>query len=158
MNKQLQNILHKPDITGNIEYLQKLENETYEKAYEYKTLKNELLISQWDLRGKYVRISKERSYNNAVYIHVYEQFVTCDKHDTRIYLNGLSFKYNDSSYLDDIWFEFDAHKQLSYNLNEFLNLTIIELSSDEFKSKYMKMISETESLYDKSEKLIKNLK
>ena len=40
MNKQLQNILHKPDITGNIEYLQKLENETYEKAYEYKTLKN----------------------------------------------------------------------------------------------------------------------
>ena len=68
------------------------------------------------------------------------------------------FKYNDSSYLDDIWFEFDAHKQLSYNLNEFLNLTIIELSSDEFKSKYMKMISETESIYDKSEKLIKNLK
>ena len=51
MNKQLQNILHKPDITGNIEYLQKLENETYEKAYEYKTLKNELLISQRDLRG-----------------------------------------------------------------------------------------------------------
>ena len=97
-------------------------------------------------------------FNNAVYIHVYEQFVTCDKHDTRIYLNGLSFKYNDSSYLDDIWFEFDAHKQLSYNLNEVLNLTIIELSSDEFKSKYMKMISETESIYDKSEKLIKNLK
>lgn len=158
MNKQLQNILHKPDITGNIEYLQKLENETYEKAYEYKTLKNELLISQRDLRGKYVRISKERSYNNAVYIHVYEQFVTCDKHDTRVYLNGLSFKYNDSPYLDDIWFEFDAHKQLSYNLNEFLNLTIIEVSADDFKSKYMKMISETESLYDKSEKLIKNLK
>lgn len=45
-----------------------------------------------------------------------------------------------------------------FNLNEFLNLTIIELSSDEFKSKYMKMISETESIYDKSEKLIKNLK
>lgn len=63
MNKQLQNIIHKPDITGNIEYLQKLEDETYKKAYEYKTLKNELLISQRDLRGKYVRISKERSYN-----------------------------------------------------------------------------------------------
>ena len=143
MNKQLQNILHKPDITGNIEYLQKLENETYEKAYEYKTLKNELLISQRDLRGKYVRISKERSYNNAVYIHVYEQFVTCDKHDTRIYLNGLSFKYNDSSYLDDIWFEFDAHKQLSYNLNEFLNLTIIELSADEFKSNFGTLVPMT---------------
>ena len=95
------------------------------------------------MRGKYVRISKERSYNNAVYIHVYEQFVTCDKHDTRIYLNGLSFKYNDSSYLDDIWFEFDAHKQLSYNLNEFLNLTIIELSADEFKSNFGTLVPMT---------------
>lgn len=156
MNKKLQNILHKPDITKNIEYLQKLENDTYDKAYEYKTLKNELLISQRDLRGMYVSILKEHSYNR-IYIHVYEQFVTCDKHDTIVYLNGLSFKYNDSPYLDDIWFEFDAHKQLSYSLNEFLNLTITELTADEFKSKYMEMICKTKALYDKSEKLIKNM-
>lgn len=44
MNKQLQNIIHKPDITGNIEYLQKLEDETYKKAYEYKTLKMNYLF------------------------------------------------------------------------------------------------------------------
>ena len=49
-------------------------------------------------------------------------------------------------------------KTAELDFDEFLNLTIIELSADEFKSKYMKMISETESIYDKSEKLIKNLK
>lgn len=158
MNKNLQNIIHKPDITENVEYLQKLENDAYDKAYEYKKLRNEILISQRDLRGKYVRLSKERSYDESVYIHVYEQFVTYNKSQAKIYLNGLSFKYTDSPYLDDIWFEFDAHKQLSYDLYDFLNLNIKELSENEFKSKYMKMINNTEKLYDKAEELIKNIK
>ena len=59
MNKELQQYINKADNSQNIKYFENMMNALYNKAYEYRKLRDEAIISNKDLRGKYVRLSKE---------------------------------------------------------------------------------------------------
>lgn len=155
MNKELQTYINKPEYSSNIEYLNKLVDDAYNKAYEYKKLRDEAIISNKDLRGKYVRLSKERSYDDPVYMHVFNQFVTNDGGRYQVYLEGLTFRYSDATvYLDNIWQEVDAHRQIHYDIHEFENLRVEYITEDEFKSLYMEMVNNMLSIYEHAEKII----
>ena len=157
MNKELQTYIHKPEYSSNIEYLNKLVDDAYNKAYEYKKLRDEAIVSNKDLRGKYVRLSKERNYDDPVYMHVFNQFVTNDggKDRYQVYLEGLTFRYSDATvYLDNIWQEVDASRQIHYDIYEFENLHVEYLTEEEFRKLYMDMASNMVSIYEHAEKLI----
>lgn len=157
MNNKLQGYINKPDNSQNIKYFEKLVQETYDKAYEYRKLRDEPIITNKDLRGKYVRLSKERSYDDPVYMHVFNQFVTNDgaKDRYQVYLEGLTFRYSDATvYLDNIWQEVDACRQIHYDMNEFINLHVKYLTEEEFRELYMKMVNSMVSIYEHAEKLI----
>lgn len=155
MNKNLQEYINKPDYSSNIEYLNKLVDDAYNKAYEYKKLRDEAIVSNKDLRGKYVRLSKERSYDGPTYMHVNNQFVTNDGGRFQVYLEGFTFRYSDATvYLDNIWQETDACKQIHYDIHEFDNLHIEYITEEKFKSLYMEMVNNMISIYEHAEKLI----
>ncbi len=159
MNKELQQYINKADNSQNIKYFENMMNALYNKAYEYRKLRDEAVISNKDLRGKYVRLSKERDYGNPVYMHVVNQFVTNDGGRDRyqVYLEGLTFRYSDATiYLDNIWQEVDGCRQIHYDIHEFENLQVKYLTEGEFRKLYMEMVSNMVSIYEHAEKLINN--
>lgn len=157
MNTELQTYINKSNNSQNIKYFENMMNALYDKAYEYRKLRDEAIITNKDLRGKYVRLSKERSYDDPVYMHVFNQFVTNDgcKERYQVYLQGLTFRYSDATvYLDNIWQEVDASRQIHYDLNEFEKLHVEYLTAEEFRKLYMEMVNNMTSIYEHAEKLI----